>query len=125
MISRNWRGVARAEEADNYLRHLQNETFPQLARIPGFMSASILRRPMAQGVEFVIVTTWESLDSIRQFSGEPEDVAVVPPAVQAMMIEYDTKVAHYEVVNTYPNSSDGRGTADVTEGGWSGLDFER
>ena len=99
MISRNWRGLARAEEADNYVRHLQNETFPQLSRIPGFVSASILRRPLNQGVEFVIVTTWESIDSIRQFAGKPEDMAVVPAVVQAMMIEHDTRVAHYEIVN--------------------------
>jgi heme-degrading monooxygenase HmoA len=91
------------DEADNYIRHLLNETFPQLAQIPGFISASILRRRVAQGVEFVIVTTWDSLDSIRQFSGEPEDVAVVPAVVQAMMIEYDSKVSHYEIVNTYPH----------------------
>ncbi|HEV8369394.1 MAG TPA: antibiotic biosynthesis monooxygenase [Pyrinomonadaceae bacterium] len=99
MLSRNWRGVARVEEADNYVRHLQNETFPLLSRIAGFVSASILRRPMAKGVEFVIVTRWESMDSIRQFAGKPEDVAVVPPVVQAMMVEYDIKVAHYEVVD--------------------------
>ena len=103
MISRNWRGVARAEEADNYVRHLQNETFPQLSLIPGFVSASILRRLMTQGVEFVIVTTWESMDSIRQFAGKPEDVAVVPPVVQAMMVEYDTRVAHYEIVDSHPS----------------------
>src|SRR5262245_2550287 len=98
MISRNWRGVARAEEADNYIRHLQDDTFPQLSRIPGFMSASILHRIIAEGIEFVIVTTWQSMDPIRQFAGDPVDVAVVPPAVQAMMVEYDTKVTHYEIV---------------------------
>src|SRR5262249_39843910 len=32
MISRHWRGVARAVEADNYVRHLQQDTFPQLSR---------------------------------------------------------------------------------------------
>jgi hypothetical protein len=26
---------------------------------------------------------------------------VVPPAVQAMMVEYDTTVSHYEIVDTY------------------------
>jgi len=70
MISRNWRGLARPEEANNHLRHLRNDTFPQLSHIPGFVSASILRRPTALGVEFVIVTTWESMDAIRQFAGE-------------------------------------------------------
>jgi hypothetical protein len=42
---------------------------------------------------------WESMEAIRQFAGEPEDLAVVPPAAQAMMVEYDPKVTHYEVVN--------------------------
>src|SRR6266496_3606353 len=101
MISRHWRGVTRVEEADNYIRHLQNSTFPQLSRIPGFVSASILRRPTAQGVEFMIVTTWESIEVIRQFAGELEDVAVVPAVVQAMMVQYDTKVSHYEIVDIY------------------------
>src|SRR5262245_27853311 len=100
MISRHWRGVARASEADHYVRHLQRETFPQLARISGFVSASILRRPIAAGVEFVVVTTWHSMNAVRQFSGDAGDAAVVPPVVQAMMVEYDKMVAHYEVVDT-------------------------
>jgi heme-degrading monooxygenase HmoA len=104
MILRTWRGVARPDEADNYIRHLKEETFPQLSRISGFVSASILHRPVAQGVEFVIMTTWQSMESIRQFAGEPEDVAVVPPAVQAMMVEYDPKVAHYEIAEAYGRS---------------------
>jgi hypothetical protein len=28
-------------------------------------------------------------------------VAVVPPVVQAMMVDYDRTVAHYEVVETF------------------------
>jgi heme-degrading monooxygenase HmoA len=102
MISRKWRGVARTEEAENYIRHLQSETIPQLSRISGFVSALILRRPIADGVEFMIVTTWRSMDAIRHFTGDREDVAVVPEAVQAMMVDYDTKVAHYEIVDTSP-----------------------
>jgi heme-degrading monooxygenase HmoA len=98
MISRHWRGIARTEHADDYVRHLLTDTFPQLRRIPGFISASILRRPVAAGVEFLVVTTWESIDAIRQFAGMPEDVAVVPPLVQSMMVEYELSVAHYEIV---------------------------
>ena len=101
MISRHWRGVARASEAEHYVRHLQREIFPKFTRISGFVSASILRRPIAAGVEFVIVTTWQSMDAVRQFSGDAGDAAVVPPVVQAMMVEYDRTVAHYEVVDTH------------------------
>jgi heme-degrading monooxygenase HmoA len=102
LISRNWRGLVLSEEADNYILHLRQETFPQLARIAGFVSASILRRETARGVEFLIQTLWESMDAIRQFAGESVQVAVVPPVAQAMMIEYDREVVHYEIVDTTP-----------------------
>jgi heme-degrading monooxygenase HmoA len=100
MISRTWHGVARVESARDYIHHLQHDTFPQLSHIPGFVTASILRRPVEAGVEFLIVTTWQSMDSIRQFAGETTEVAVVSAAVQAMMVEYDKIVTHYEVVDT-------------------------
>lgn len=98
MISRQWRGVARADRALDYEQHLLAETFPALERIPGFVDASILKRPVERGVEFLIVTRWQSLDAIRQFAGADETAAVVPPAVVAMMIDYDRRVTHFEVV---------------------------
>jgi heme-degrading monooxygenase HmoA len=98
MISRQWAGVARPAEADRYVTHLRQETFPKLSQIAGFHSAAILRRNVANGVEFRIVTTWESLDAIRKFAGDNPEVAVVPDAVQAMMVTYERTVAHYEVV---------------------------
>jgi heme-degrading monooxygenase HmoA len=53
------------------------------------------------GEEFLIVTVWESLDAIKQFAGADPDVAVVPAAVQAMMVEYEKVVSHYAITATY------------------------
>jgi heme-degrading monooxygenase HmoA len=96
MISRHWRGLARPERTEEYERHLRDETFPALKRIPGFVGASILKRTLGKGVEFLVITRWTSLDAIRGFAGEDVEAAVVPPKVQSMMIEYDRRVAHYE-----------------------------
>jgi hypothetical protein len=41
------------------------------------------------------------MDAIRQFAGDTLDVAVVPQVVQAMMVEFEKTVAHYEVVDTF------------------------
>lgn len=101
MISRNWRALARRGEADNYIHHLLQETFPKLSEIAGFIRASILRRELPAGIEFLIVTEWESLDAIRDFAGADAEAAVVPPMVQAMMLEYDTRVRHYEVAKIH------------------------
>jgi heme-degrading monooxygenase HmoA len=98
MISRQWRGLARAELADAYVEHLRAETFPALVKLPGFAGASILRRPLPAGVEFLVVTQWVSVDAIRAFAGEDVETAVVPAKVRALMIEYDSVVRHYEVV---------------------------
>lgn len=98
MIARYWRGLARAERAGDYEAHLRRETFPSLARMRGFVDASILKRPAGRGVEFLVVTRWQSLDAIRQFAGDDLEAAVVPADVEPMLIEYDRRVAHYEVV---------------------------
>jgi heme-degrading monooxygenase HmoA len=99
MIARHWRGVAQREFADAYVEHLHSETFPQLVQLPGFHDASILRRDVEQGVEFLVVTVWKSLDAIRSFAGNDPESAVVPAKVQQMMIEYDRRPRHYEVVD--------------------------
>ena len=65
MISRHWRGIAKPALAQAYVEHLQRETFPAIRSLPGFVSASILRRTVAEGTEFLIVTQWESLDYRR------------------------------------------------------------
>jgi heme-degrading monooxygenase HmoA len=98
MISRQWRGLARPASAEAYIEHLRTETFPALRKLAGFAGASILRRTLPEGVEFMIVTTWQSLDSIRAFAGPNAQTAVVPDNVHAMMIEYDRLVRHYEIV---------------------------
>ena len=98
MIARHWRGLAKREHAQAYVEHLRSDTFAQLARLAGFVDASILRRDVGRGVEFLIVTRWKSAAAIRAFAGSDAEVAVVPPGVQRMMVEYDERARHYEVV---------------------------
>jgi len=98
MIARHWRGLAKADRADAYVTHLREETFPAIRKLPGFKSAAILRRDVTEGVEFLIVTTWDSLDAIRAFAGANIDAAVVPEKAQQMMVDYDRVVRHFEVI---------------------------
>jgi heme-degrading monooxygenase HmoA len=102
MIERHWKGIARIDQSDHYIRHLITETFPTVSLMNGFVKATILKRPVAGGVEFLIVTTWESIEAIRQFAGEQVDVANVPAAARAMMVEFDTFARHYEVAGLWP-----------------------
>jgi hypothetical protein len=105
MIERHWKGIARIDQSDNYIKHLITETFPTVSLMKGFVKASILKRPVTGGVEFLIVTTWESIKAIKQFAGEQVDVANVPPEARAMMVEFDAFVRHYEVAGLWPVAS--------------------
>jgi heme-degrading monooxygenase HmoA len=96
-VSRHWSGICRREKANAYIMHLQNDTFKKLETIDGFVSASILKRDVKEGVEFLIVTEWENLEAIKKFAGENAETAVVPKVVDEMMIQYDKRVRHYDV----------------------------
>lgn len=96
-IARHWRGLARADQADAYVRHLRTETFPALQALPGFLESSILQRKLPEGIEFVVVTVWASLDAIQAFAGDNVEAAVVPQAVRDMMVECDASARHYEM----------------------------
>lgn len=98
MISRQWRGLVKPDQAQNYIEHLREETFPTLRKLPGFVSASIHSRRLGSGIEFLIITQWESLEDIGRFAGPDLEAAVVPAKAVAMMIEYDRRAKHFEVV---------------------------
>ncbi len=92
-----WRGLARADGADAYVRHLEDDVFPHLRALDGHVRAEVFRRPVEGAVEFLVVTWWDSLDAIRAFAGDDIERAVVEPAAQALMIDFDDRVAHIEV----------------------------
>jgi heme-degrading monooxygenase HmoA len=98
VIARQWRALAQPDKAESYVTHLRTETFPALRALPGFVDASILRRRVGAGVEFLVITRWDSLEAIAGFAGADPEAAVVPAAAADMMIEYDRQVRHYEVV---------------------------
>jgi heme-degrading monooxygenase HmoA len=101
MISRQWKGIATRGQAERYIAHLREDTFPKLAAIRGFAGASILRRESDRGTEFQIVTLWESLEAIRSFAGPDVEVAVVPPAARALLLDHESRATHYEIVETF------------------------
>jgi len=71
---------------------------PELAGVPGFRGACLTQRRAGDFVEFLVLTRWESMDSIRRFAGSDVEKAVVEPAAQAALASFDACVRHYEVL---------------------------
>jgi heme-degrading monooxygenase HmoA len=97
MIERHWKGICKPEQAGRYRNHLNNETFKKLQLLGGFKGSSVLTREVPGGIEFLVITRWNSLSDIREFAGEEIAIAVVPVAVQEMMISYEQFAVHYDV----------------------------
>jgi hypothetical protein len=51
-------------------------------------------------MEFVVVTQWDSMDSIKKIAGDDHERAVVEPGDMEILISYDPTVAHYDVISS-------------------------
>jgi heme-degrading monooxygenase HmoA len=100
VISRHWRGRTKHGQDQAYIDHLTANTFPKISAMPGFVSASILKRETPHGSEFEIVTVWQSRSAIEAFAGQDIEAAVVPEVAQRMLAEFDKRVRHYEIVES-------------------------
>ena len=98
MISRIWHGWTTPANADAYENLLRSEIFHAIdgRSIEGFRGIDLLRREHGSEVEFVTIMWFTSLDAVRAFAGSDYEVAVVPPAAQALLARFDARSAHYE-----------------------------
>lgn len=97
MIARIWRGTATADKAADYQRHFTTKVAPHLKELAGHRGAYLLRQEDKGEVEFLAVTLWDSIESVRAFAGQNPDVAIVEPEGRAALSRFDEFARHYEV----------------------------
>jgi hypothetical protein len=102
MIVRIWRGWTTLQNADAYERIVSTEVLPEIAArdLPGYHGAYLLRRELAEEVEFSTIMLFDSIDNVRRFTGEDYEVAHVPPQARAVLARFDDRSAHYEALLT-------------------------
>jgi heme-degrading monooxygenase HmoA len=93
-----WHGWTTREHADAYERLLVTKILPGIHRVAGYQGAYLLRRDVPEGVEFVTLTLFESLEAVRAFAGADLEVAVVPPDARALLSRFDERSVHFDVV---------------------------
>lgn len=100
MICRIWRGWATRENADAYESIVRGEVIPgiEAMRIPGFRHIDLMRRELADEVEFLTAMWFDDVESIKAFVGEDYSVSHVPPAARAVLARFDERSTHYDVL---------------------------
>jgi heme-degrading monooxygenase HmoA len=98
MIARIWHGATLAEKADEYLDYMHETGVKDLRATEGNRGVYVLKRIDNGRAEFVFISLWESMESIRAFAGSEVDKAVYYPRDRDFLLELEPKVAHYEVM---------------------------
>ena len=97
MIARIWRGSTSREDADAYVDYLRRTGMKEYRETAGNQAAYLLRRIVGERAEFVTLTFWDSLESVRGFAGDDVERAVFYPDDDRFLVERESTVVHYEV----------------------------
>lgn len=98
MILRLWRAQIIMVKADAYLKYQLEVGPPGYRSVDGNKGILVLSRSLGELYEIAMMTLWESLDSIRQFAGDPPDRARYYNRDSEFLLDPPDKVDHFEVL---------------------------
>ncbi|GAB5409691.1 MAG: antibiotic biosynthesis monooxygenase [Balneolaceae bacterium] len=102
MIARIWHGWTTPENATQYYQTLTGSVIPGIKEmnIKGFKKMDILRKDLAEEVEFITIMYFHSIESIKDFTGEDYETAHIPEEAQRLLERWDLKASHYEFLDS-------------------------
>ncbi len=115
MIARIWRGITQVDKADAYLDYLRGTGLRDYAKTAGNRGVKVLKRIQGKHCEIMLVSLWDSMESVRAFAGENPDRSVYYPEDEQYLLEMEPLVRHYEVVDI----AAGEVSSASPETGWS------
>jgi heme-degrading monooxygenase HmoA len=96
VIARIWRGWTSREDAEAYARYLEEIAAPDSLGTLGNRGFSVLHRPDGDREEFLTISLWDSLESVRAFAGDDVERAVFYPEDDRYLVEREQTVSHFE-----------------------------
>lgn len=98
MIARVWRGWTAVSRADEYVEYLNRTGVPGLSGTPGNGGVYVLHRDLGDGrAEFVVMSLWDSLESVKAFAGDDVTVARFYPQDDEFLVDREWNCDHFEV----------------------------
>jgi heme-degrading monooxygenase HmoA len=98
MIARIWHGITPASKADEYVEFLQQSGIRDYQATQGNRGVHLLRRIEGDQAHFLILTFWDSVESIKRFAGEDYEKARYYPEDEEYLLEFEETVIHFESV---------------------------
>jgi heme-degrading monooxygenase HmoA len=101
MICRIWHGWTTPQNAAAYEAIVLGEVIPEIEarQIPGFRAIELMRRSVADGVEFATIMWFDDIEAVKAFVGDDYAVAHVPQRARDVLARFDERSAHYEILD--------------------------
>ena len=99
-VKRVWHGWTTPENADTYEKLLREEVSVgiEAMEIKGLRRFEMMRRPLADEVEFVTIMEFDDIGAVKAFVGDDYEKCYVPPAARAVLKRFDELSAHYDLL---------------------------
>jgi heme-degrading monooxygenase HmoA len=95
MIIRIFRPTIHPGKASEFELFLRKTAVPLVSQQPGIVAQHV-GRPRDPASDYVYVTVWENVESIRRFAGERWQDAVITPEEEHLL--QGTSISHYEAL---------------------------
>lgn len=98
MIARIWHGVVPKEKADSYYSFLKKTGIRDYKNTKGNIDVKVLRRDEDQHTHYLLITYWDSYESIREFAGDDFEKARYYPEDKDYLLDFEPFVNHYDII---------------------------
>jgi len=97
MIVRLWHGRTNISKADEYAEFMKERAAPDYGSIDGLEKLYFLRRIDGDVAHFLLITLWDSMESVKKFAGEHPEKAKYYPEDEFFLLEKEETSALYEM----------------------------
>ena len=96
-IMRLWHDKVAIEKAEEYEKFMISRAAPDYGKVDGLLKSYFQRRNENTITHFLLVTIWDSMESIKKFAGEHPEKAKYYPEDDYFLLEKEKTSALYEV----------------------------
>ena len=100
MVIRTWHGRTRLSDGDEYEAFMKERAAPDYGSAEGLKTLLFTRRNEADVSHFLLVTVWDSIDSVKKFAGENPEIAKYYPEDDDFLLEKEEYSQNYHVFHS-------------------------
>jgi heme-degrading monooxygenase HmoA len=97
MIVRMWHGRVNSSKSDEYAEFMKQRAAPDYGSVQGLHKLYFLRKNDGDVTHFLLVTVWDSMESVKKFAGENPETAKYYPEDDEFLLEKEPHSALYEL----------------------------